>query len=427
MKVKKSNPSETEIVFTIVAEAKDLSPIKVDVVKMMSKSVKVTGFRPGHAPANLIEKAIDPNMLQQEFLDAALTQFYRAALQEYNIRPISDPTINIKKFVPFTDLEVDVTTYVFGATKLADYKKFKIKQEPAKVSKDQVEVVITNLRTRASIKNDVDRAAKLTDQVWIDFEGTNTKGEPVEGASGKDYPLALGSNTFIPGFEDNVVGMKANDEKTFTVPFPKDYGVKDLQGKKVSFKVTATKVQEVVLPSADDEFAKSVGPFEDIKQLRTDIESQLLVEAENQSRRKLENDIIAKVIKESSVAIPKILIDDQIDRIESEERRNIVYKGQTWEEHLAEEKVTAEEHREQKRPQAEERVKAGFLLGEIAEVEKLDVNPEELQMRLTQLRKQHKTDQKMIEEIEKPENQRNIAAQILTEKTLDLLVDFATK
>ncbi len=426
MQVKVTHPSTTEAIVTVIAMDDELKNIKDHVLGHFQSSVKVPGFREGKIPANILEKHVDPNSLQTQFLEEAVEQLFGQALQAQKLRPVDRPEIAIKKFVPFTTLEFEATVPVIGSVKLPDYKKIKLAKPKVAITAKDVDEVIASLRTRAAAKKDVDRAAKNGDQVFIDFSGVNAKKEPVNGADGKDYPLILGSKAFIPGFEENLVGLKANEEKTFTLKFPKDYGVKALASKDVTFTVSVTKVQEVVEPKVDDSFAATVGPFKTVAELKADIKAQLGIERQNESDRAYENDLIQKISAKSTVAIPRVLVDDQIERMEQEERQNLTYRGQTWQEHLEEEGVNEEQHKEQKRPVAEERIKASLVMAEIAELEGLEVTAEELDIRMQLLKGQYQ-DPKMQEELAKPEARRDIAGRILTEKTLEKVVGYATK
>ena len=425
MQVKKSI-DKTQATLTVVAHEADLSPLKQHVLRHFQSQVKVPGFRQGKTPLAMVEKNIDQAQFQQQFLEEAVSQMYQQAAQESAIRPVDRPQIELKKFVPFTELEFEAKVPVVGEIKLGDYKKLNVKKPETKVTAEDVKGVLESLQTRMSEKKDVNRAAKDGDQVWIDFKGVDAEGKPVKGADGKDYPLVLGSNTFIPGFEPALVGLEAGQEKTFDTTFPKDYGVQSLQGKKVTFTVTVTKVQEVVKPKLDDEFAKKAGPFKSLSELKADVKKQLSIERDKQAQQSFENELVKALAEKSSVEIPDVLIEEQIDAIEQEERQNLIYQGQTWEEHLKEEGVTAEEHREQKRQAATERVKMGLVLSKVSEEENLDVTPEELEIRMQLLKGQYQ-DQQMQAELEKPQARRDIAARLLTEKTLAKLSGYATK
>lgn len=426
MQITLTHPSDTQAKLKIVANEAELSTMKETVLAKFQKQVKIQGFREGKAPLALVEKNVDPSALETEFLDEAINQMYIQAVNDKKLRVVNNPQVNIVKWVPFTTLEFEADVEIIGEVKLPDYKKIKVVKDTPKVTAEDVAAVLKQLQTRAAEKKDVDRAAKLGDQVYIDFKGVDVKGEAISGADGTDYPLILGSKTFIPGFEDNVVGMTAAEEKTFTLKFPKEYGVKALANKDVTFTVTATKVQEVIEPKADDAFAATVGPFKTIAELKENIKQQLVTERQTEVDRKFENEIVEAIAAKTKVALPKTLVDSQIDRMDTDEKQNLLYRGQTWEEHLKDEGLTEEEHHEQKRPQAESQVRAGLALAEIAEAEGIRVTDDELDVRMQLLRGQYK-DPGMQEELAKPEAMRDIHSRMMTEKTIDKLKEYAAK
>lgn len=424
MQISLSHPSDTSAKLTVVASPEEMATVKQGVLERLQNKVKLPGFRAGKAPLAMVEKSVDQEQLQSEFLDDAVNQMCMQAIGQKRLRIVTTPQVNITKFVPFTTLEFEADMDIIGEIKLPDYKKHKKAKAPVKVTAEDVNGVLDQLRTRQAVKKPVERAAKDGDEVVIDFKGVDEKGEAISGAEGQDYPLALGSNTFIPGFEDNVVGMKAGEDKTFDLKFPKDYGVAALASKKVTFTVTAKTVNEQELPKADDAFAATVGPFKALTELKDDIKKQLQLEKQNQADRQYEDELVQELAAKTKAPLPKALVDDQIARMEQEERQNLAYRGQTWQEHLDAEGVTEEQHREQKRPQAEVRVKVGVMLSEIAEAEGLSVSDDELEVRLNLLRGQY-TDKQMQAELAKPENRRDVAGRILTEKTLEILVGYA--
>ncbi len=426
MQVKITRPSDTEAVVEVVATLDELTSIRNHVLEHFQSSVKVPGFREGKVPADVLQKHVDQNSLQSKFLEEAVEQLYPQAVQSQRLRPVANPEIAIKKFVPFTALEFEAKVPVVGNLKLADYKKIKKAKPKVTITAKDISDVLESLRNQAAEKSDVDRAAKDGDQVFIDFKGVDSKGNLINGADGKNYPLVLGSKAFIPGFEENLIGMSAGEDKKFTINFPKDYGVKALASKKVTFQVQVTKVQAVNKPKLDDALAAKVGPFKTLAELKADIKKQLQIERQQQADRAYENELIQAIAAKSTVALPKSLVDEQINRIEEEEKRNLSYRGQTWQEHLADEGVDEAQHKEQKRPAAEEQLKASLVMAEIAEAEGLDVTNDELDVRMQLLRGQYQ-DPAMQAELDKPEARRDIAGRILTEKTLERIVSYATK
>lgn len=424
MHIERTDLSKTELTLTISATEAELAPIKQEVVARLAKGVKVQGFRKGTAPASLIEKQIDPSLLQSDFLDEAMTQLYaQAALQE-QVRPVTRPEVTVKKFVPFTELEFSVTTSIVGEIKIPDYKKLAAPLETEKVAKRDIDQVLSSIQARLAEKKTVKRAAKAGDEVVIDFLGKDKKGAPIENADGKTYPLLLGSNSFIPGFEDAVVGMKAGEEKTFELTFPKDYGSKDLAGKKVDFTVTAQEVKELESAKLDDELAQKVGPFKTLQELTDDIKKQLEHDKANQARTKQQNAILEKLSSLAKIEIPQTLIDQQIVYNIDETRRELMYKGQTFEEFLEKQGKTEEEYKKTLEAPAKEQLTVSLALTEIAERENIEVAPEELAVRVQLLKGQYK-DEAMHAELDKPENQRDIRSRMRTEKVLAFLTQAA--
>lgn len=419
--------NDTKVKLTVTADIAELTTIKEHVLKSLASSQgNIPGFRKGKAPLNLIEKQLDPTVLQSEFLQHAVNDLFIEAIEKETIRTVSQPQVDVTKFVPFTALEFTAEVEVVGKVVLPDYKKIKVTKKSVTVTDKEVDEVVESLRSRAAERKEVTRAAKDSDEVTIDFSGIDTKTkEAIAGADGKEYPLVIGSNTFIPGFEPELIGLKTGEEKSFDIVFPKDYGQKSLQGKKVTFTVKVHKVQEMVLPKLDDAFAATVGPFKTVVELKEDIKKQLTSDKERTVEQEFENELVQKIAEKTQVTLPKVLIDDQIDRMEQEEKQNLMYRGQTWQEHLEAEGLSEEEHREKNRDQAELRVKAGLVLSEIAEAEKLQVTPEELEVQIQILKGQYQNDPNMMTEIDKPENRRDIANRILTQKTVTKLKEYS--
>lgn len=427
MQVTREQVNPTTVKLTIVPGPSELEEVKEHVLRDFNRSrVRVPGFRSGKAPLALVEKNADPNALQSEFIDHALNTFYGRALDEEHVRAVAQPEVTINKFVPFTVFEFTAQVEAIGTVKLTDYKKIRIAKKPVTVTAKDVDEVIENLLSRSAERTEVARAAKSGDQVLIDFAGNDAKTkEAIAGADGKEYPLVLGSDSFIPGFETNVVGMKVGEEKSFDLTFPKDYGVKALQNRKVTFTVTVHKVEELKKPKLDDAFAASVGPFKTVAELKADVKKQIETEQAQQHQRAYDEELILAIADKSSVDIPEVLIDKEIDRMENQERQNLLYRGQTWEEHLKEEGVDAAEHRKQNHEAAERNVKAGLVLAEVADKEGISVSREELEMRIKLLKGQYQ-DKQMQTELDKPENRQDIMSRMLSDKTLAKLNEYAS-
>jgi trigger factor len=420
MTTTKENVNETTIKLTIVGEKAELTKIKEHVLNEVAQNSRATipGFRKGKVPIALLEKQLDPEIVQAEFLEHAVNDLYIKAADQEKLRVASQPKVEVKKFVPYDTLEFEAEVEVIGDIKLPDYKKVNVEKKKTSVTATDVNDVLKQLTLRASEKKEVTRPSKDGDEIVIDFKGIDAKTkDPIAGADGKEYPLTIGSNTFIPGFEPELIGLSEGEEKSFDITFPKDYGVKNLQNKKVTFTVKVHKVNGVTEPKLDDAFAKTVGPFKTLDELKADIKKQLTLEREQEAERDYENELITKIAENTKVAIPASVIDDQVERLEQEEKQNLIYRGQTWEEHLEAEGLTEEEHREKNREPAELRVKAGLVLAEIAEKENIVIEPDELEHQVSHLKEQY-SDSQMQQQLDSPEGRRDIVSRMLSQKTI---------
>ena len=425
MKITRTDKNSTELTLAVVADADDLAPIRHHVLGHFARTIKVPGFRAGKAPRHMIEKAVNQQTFLDEFMEHALNELYGRAIDAQKIRPAGAPKVNVKKFIPYTALEFEAELEAIALIKLPDYKKIKLAKKLVYITAEDIKGVLDNLRRNMAERAEIDRAAKVGDELIIDFNGRDKAGKPISDAEGKDYPLLLGSSTFIPGFEDHLLGVKANESKEFTIKFPADYAVAALRGKDVTFVVEIKKVSELSEPKLDDVFAAKAGPFKTLAELKANIKKQLVSERELNAGREFENELISAIVAKSTVEAPKNLVDQQILGMEEEEKRNLTYRGQTWQEHLREENITEEQHRERNRPEATARVQGGLVLSEIAEQEDIQVTPEELEIRVQILKGQYQ-DPAMQAELDKPENRRDLTNRLMTEKTVAKLVAYAS-
>lgn len=427
MKATSKKLSTTQYELSFHVDEPTLKIAKEHSLNKLSKGVKLAGFRAGKAPLHMVEKAIDVQLLQNEFINEALNHSLTKVLEDEKIRPVTQPKVELLKFVPYEVVEFKVTVDVLGPIKLPDYKKLGVIKPEVKIEASDVDQVIKNLQKHMAVKNDVDRQSKIGDQIWIDFEGKDNKGELVNGASGKDYPLILGSNTFIPGFEDNLVGLSAEQDKTFDVTFPKEYAVKALQGKKVTFNCRVNKVQEVLEPELNDELAKKANPsLSNVKELKEDIKKQLTIERSRQADQEYDNAIVTAVVEGTKVEIPEAIIEENVNSVMRDITQNLLYRGQTYQEFLENLNETEDSYREKEiLPEARRRVVAGIALSEIADKENVQITPEELEMRLRVLGAQYSSDEKMKQELQTEEGRRTVAGKLLTEKTIAKLKSYA--
>ena len=284
--------------------------------------------------------------------------------------------------------------------------------------------MLTRLQKQLAKRSPVKVAAKLGDEVVIDFTGRYAdNNELINGASGKEYPLELGSESFIPGFETKLVGVKAGETKEISLTFPKDYQAEFLRGKKAIFEVKVHSVNALVLPKLDDSFAKLVGQFKTLAELKTDIEREIKTNKENDLELQYQNQLLELIANASKVDIPKSLIEDEAQRIERDARQNAAYRSQTWNEYLESQGLKEADFTALMHTQAEQRVKAGLVLGEIATLEKISVDSSEVDARVASLKLQYANDQAMQAELDKDQNKVDLRNRIMVEKTIQRLIE----
>lgn len=405
------------------ADESALTPIVRSAFNELRSNVEAKGFRKGRAPNEVVERELGSERVQSEIVEAAAQAAYRQAVSEHDLHPIDAPHVELKKFVPYTRLELVITVGVMPEIKLADYKKFSVPSQPASVADADVERVVEGLRLRAAKRREVKRSAAEGDEAIIDFEGQRD-GVTVPGASGADYPAVIGSGRLVDGFEEELIGLKAGDKKEFKLTFPQNYAEPSLAGQPVTFSVTVKKINQLDLPAVDDAFASEVGPFKDLAQLKDDIKKNLKTEKEQESQRQTENEVVKNVVENSQLKIPSQLVETQSAQLRDELDRQLAARGSTREQYLKTENKTEADLDRELEGESERRLKTAMVLTEVAKAEGLKVTPEETQMRLQMLKGQY-PDEKMQAELDKPEARREISNQLLAEKTVAKLVEYA--
>lgn len=417
--------SDTQVHVTVDLDAKDLATAKQAAVRELATKVKVPGFRAGKVPANVAEKHLDPLALANATTEHAINIAINDLAVSEELRILDRPQVDLKDFQPYDSLTFEATIDIVPDVTLGDYKKLKAKKAVSEVTDTEVDEVVERMRSQLSEKKSVDREASSGDEVNIDFIGKQD-GTPFDGGTAKGYDLVLGSNSFIPGFEEAIIGHKTGD--TFDVPltFPEDYHAEHLKGADVVFEVTLNDIKEVVLPEVDDAFAVKVGPFKTVEGMREDIRSELMQQKDKTAEDTYKDDLVGELVAVSSVPVPEVLVNDQIRQIEQDAMQNLMYRGMSPDQYLKQMgyKDHDEWHEKEFKVAAERRVQAGLALAELSKVEKIEVTQEELNQRHAQMLEQYPT---MKEQLDTPEARRDLANRVITEKTVDRLVELNTK
>lgn len=412
------------VTLSITVDEEFIAPYKQAVLKRLKKDLKVSGFRPGMAPDNIAERELGEERVQAEVLEEVIMHAYTRAVRDEKLETVASPKISLKKFVPYTALEFEAEAPIMPKISL-DLTKLKVKKPEAKVDPKEVTETLEGLQKQAAVKTEKTTKIVNGDEVTFDFSGVR-EGKPVEGASATNHLLVVGSKQFIPGFEENLVGLKTGDKKKFTVTFPKDYHAKDLAGKDVEFSVTINKVTGVDLPKMDDEWAKTVGPVKDLAELKKDIEQTLLSQKQGEAVKGYENEVLEAVTKLAKFEVPAGLVEEQANRLRTETDENLKNSGLDIDKYLEIQKRSKEDFEKELNGEAEKRVKLGLVLRHIIEAEKITVSDSEVTAEIEHL-KEHYTDPKMLEELTHDHFKDDVRNHLLTTKAVAVLVAAASK
>lgn len=428
MKKTIKNISETKVELTITVDAEEIAVAEQVAISKLAKDVKVSGFRKGKTPPEVAAKNLDPVVLQEQTVNDAISKAVAEAFIESGLQALDRPAVAVKKFVPGEILEFTAEVEILPKVKLGDYKKLKAEKEKTTVADTDVDETIDRIRQGFSERKDVTRAAKLGDEVVIDFVGKKD-GVAFPGGTAEDYAIVLGSNQFIPGFEDGIVGHKVGDNFDLDLAFPKDYHAADLKGAKVTFTTTLKAVKEVVLPEVDDKLAEKAGPFKTITDLKADIKRELITRKEQEATEKLKDELVKQLVSASHVPVPEVLITDQANSIEQDFIHNLMYQGITLDQYLENKGFKSKEEwlDQEVKDAAKKRVQAGLVLAELSKVEKIEATNKELEEHINRYRQQYVNNPEALKQFDQPNVQRDIASRLITEKTVDRLVELNTK
>jgi trigger factor len=428
MKTTVKNLSDTKVELTISLGKEELKAAEQVALTKLAKEIKAPGFRKGKVPASVAAKHVDPEMLAQQTLEDAMSKAVAESYLAEGIQALERPAVEIKKYVPGSEVEFTAEAEVLPKVTLGDYKKLKAENKKVTVAAKDVDEIIERMRQGFSEKKDVTRAAKDGDEVVIDFVGKKDD-VAFDGGTAQDYALTLGSNSFIPGFEEGIVGKKIGDTFDLKLKFPEDYHVAELKGADVVFTTTLKEVKEVVLPEVNDEFAAKAGPFKTVEELKADIKRELTAQKEREAKENMKDDLVKQLVEASKVPVPEILRKDQAESIERDMTQNLMYQGLSLDQYLENKGFESKEKwiETEVNDAAEKRVQAGLVLAELSKAEKIEATNQELEDHVNLYKKQYANNPQMVAQFDQPEARRDIANRLLTEKTVDRLVELNSK
>ncbi len=415
---KTENKNEIKLEFNIEAE-KFEDAIKT-VYEKNKKYFNIPGFRKGKVPMNMVEKYYGVKVFYEDAFNEVVPEVYERALEENKIEAVSKPDIDITQMEKGKELIFTAVVQTKPEVKPEKYKGIEIKKIEYNVSDDDIKHELEHMQEKnARLLTIEDRPVEDGDITIIDFEGF-IDGAPFDGGKAKNHELTIGSHTFIEGFEEQLIGMKKDEEKEINVKFPEEYFSKELAGKPAMFKVKLHEIKKKELPALDDEFAKDASEFDTLEQLKESIKKRLQEENEHRAKHETEDAVIKAIADVNNVEIPSGMIETEIDNIAKDVEARLSYQGITFENYLKMIGKTTEDFRKEYSKQAEENVKTRLLLEAIANVEKIDTTEQEIMEKIKEMAEKYN---KKEEELKDNEQLKNYLKENLkTEKVIDFLV-----
>ncbi|HEB5000217.1 TPA: trigger factor [Clostridioides difficile] len=407
----------------------DNNKFEATVNKAYNKSrnkYNIPGFRKGKAPRIVIETQYGKGIFYNDAIEILFPEVYPEAIKELDIDPIDNPDLDIEEISKDNGLVMVLNVEVKPEFELGNYKGIEIAKVENTVSDENVDAKLQEMvEKNARLVSVEDKALEDGDTAIIDFEGFEN-GVAFDGGKGENYNLVIGSNTFIPGFEEQLVGKKAGEEVEVNVTFPEEYHSQDLAGKPVVFNVKINDVKVKELSALDDEFAKDTSEFDSLDELKADVRAKLEEEAKNRADAETRNSVVEKVAENTEIEIPEVMIQHQIDNMLNELNYQLQYQGFGLQQLLEMTGRTMEELREERKEDAKKLVKSSLVLEAITKAEGIEATEEEFKAELEKMASAYNMEVEKIEASLRDADKEDIKGQIKIRKTIDLLVDNAT-
>ncbi|MCC0646014.1 MULTISPECIES: trigger factor [unclassified Clostridioides] len=386
----------------------------------------IPGFRKGKAPRIVIETQYGKGIFYNDAIEVLFPEVYPEAIKELDIDPIDNPDLDIEEISKDNGLVMVLNVEVKPEFELGNYKGIEVAKVENTVSDENVEAKLQEMvEKNARLVSVEDKALEDGDTAIIDFEGFDN-GVAFDGGKGENYNLVIGSNTFIPGFEEQLVGKKAGEEVEVNVTFPEEYHSEDLAGKPVVFNVKVNDVKVKELSALDDEFAKDTSEFDTLDELKADVRAKLEEEAKNKADAEIRNSVVEKVAENTEIEIPEVMVEHQIDNMLNELNYQLQYQGFGLQQLLEMTGRTMEELREERKEDAKKLVKSSLVLEAITKAEGIEATEEEFKAELEKMASAYNMEVEKIETTLRDADKEDIKGQIKIRKTIDLLVESAT-
>lgn len=385
----------------------------------------IPGFRKGKATRAVIEKMYGEGIFFEDAIDIVFPEAYRNAVEELKLEVIDRPSLDIEEIGKGKDLVMVINVQVKPEVKLGEYKGLEVKQVSAEVTEEDVETEINKMQEQnARMVTVEDRPVSDKDSILLNFCGS-VDGVEFEGGKAENYSLVVGSNTFIPGFEEQLIGMNAGDSKDVVVTFPEDYHSEDLKGKEAVFAVEINEIKETQLPKIDDEFVKDTTEFETLEELKNDIRAKAAENKKKSAEDAMKNEVVEKLTENIEVEIPEVMVKNEVDNMLKDFENNLRYQGMDLNTYYQYTGTSKEILEDQMKEDAEKRVRISLAVDAVSKSEGVEATEEDMEAEYKKMADIYKLEVEKIKEIFQNSQDEAIKSTIVARKTVDLLLENA--
>ncbi len=412
---------------TIEVPASEFEKALQSAYNKQKKSISVPGFRKGKVPRQMVEKMYGPEIFYEDAANELIPTAYEEELKNCDLEIVSRPTVDIVQIKKGENFIFTAEVAVKPEVTLGEYKGMEVDKTSTRVTQKEVEAKIKEEAEKNARTVTVEgRPVQDGDEVILDFEGF-VDGEAFEGGKGENYPLTIGSGSFIPGFEEQLVGAEAEKEVEVKVTFPEEYHAEELKGKDAVFKCTVHEIKVKQIPEIDDEFAAEVSEFDTLDEYKADVKAKIKEQKENEGKQKKEDQAVEKAVANATMEIPEAMIDEQVRQMVNEFAQNMQYQGISFEQYCQITGMTLEKIQEETRPQAVKRIETRLVLEAIAKAENIEVTEERLDEEIKKMAESYNMEADKLKELMGEEEKKQMMEDIAVQDAVTFLVENAVE
>ena len=412
---------------TIEVPASEFEKALQSAYNKQKKSISVPGFRKGKVPRQMVEKMYGPEIFYEDAANELIPTAYEEELKNCDLEIVSRPTVDIVQIKKGENFIFTAEVAVKPEVTLGEYKGMEVDKTSTRVTQKEVEAKIKEEAEKNARTVTVEgRPVQDGDEVILDFEGF-VDGEAFEGGKGENYPLTIGSGSFIPGFEEQLVGAEAEKEVEVKVTFPEEYHAEELKGKDAVFKCTVHEIKVKQIPEIDDEFAAEVSEFDTLDEYKADVKAKIKEQKENEGKQKKEDQAVEKAVANATMEIPEAMIDEQVRQMVNEFAQNMQYQGISFEQYCQITGMTLERIQEETRPQAVKRIETRLVLEAIAKAENIEVTEERLDEEIKKMAESYNMEADKLKELMGEEEKKQMMVEIAVLDAVTFLVENAVE